>query len=89
MPSQELTNFVTEINQIMKKLFASAFIVRIAMSSCQSDVIDPADIDITSGFSASGHIVNKCMNFHLIRCKSHVFFFVEFTALPIDLPALA
>ena len=43
MPSQELTNFVTEINQIMKKLFASAFIVGIAISSCQSDVIDPAE----------------------------------------------
>ena len=48
MPSQELTNFVTEINQIMKKLFASAFIVGIALSSCQSDVVDPADIDITA-----------------------------------------
>ena len=32
----------------MKKLFASAFIVGIAMSSCQSDVVDPADIDITA-----------------------------------------
>ncbi|NCF53498.1 MAG: hypothetical protein GWP31_02355, partial [Bacteroidetes bacterium] len=32
----------------MKKLFASAFIVGIALSSCQSDVVDPADIDITT-----------------------------------------
>ena len=32
----------------MKKLFASAFIVGIALSSCQSDVVDPADIDITA-----------------------------------------
>ena len=32
----------------MKKLFASAFIVGIALSSCQSDVVVPTDIDITA-----------------------------------------
>ncbi len=48
MPSQELTNFITEINQIMKKLICIGIIVGIAMSSCQSDVVDPADIDITA-----------------------------------------
>ena len=32
----------------MKKFFATTFIVGIAMSSCQSDVVDPADIDITA-----------------------------------------
>ena len=48
MPNQKLTNFITETNQTMKKLFASAFIIGIAMSSCQSDVVDPADIDLTA-----------------------------------------
>ena len=48
MPTQELTNFITEINQIMKNFFALALIVGITMSGCQSDVVDPSDIDITA-----------------------------------------
>ena len=48
MPSQELTNFITEINQIMKKLLLSAIAAGMALSSCQSDVVDPTNIDITA-----------------------------------------
>ena len=32
----------------MKNFFALALIVGIAMSGCQSDVVDPSDIDITA-----------------------------------------
>ena len=32
----------------MKKLFLSAFVVVMAFSSCQSDVVDPTAIDITA-----------------------------------------
>ena len=48
MPTQELTNFITEINQIMKKLLFSALTAGMALSSCQSDVVDPTNIDITA-----------------------------------------
>ena len=48
MPTQELTNFITEINQIMKKLLLSAIAAGMALSSCQSDVVDPTNIDITA-----------------------------------------
>jgi len=48
LPTQELTNFITEINQIMKKLLFSALTAGMALSSCQSDVVDPTNIDITA-----------------------------------------
>ena len=48
MPTQELTIFITEINQIMKKLLLSALTAGMALSSCQSDVVDPTNIDITA-----------------------------------------
>ena len=32
----------------MKKLFVSAFLAMMALSSCQSDVVDPTEIDITA-----------------------------------------
>lgn len=32
----------------MKKLFVSAFVSIMALSSCQSDVVDPTSIDITA-----------------------------------------
>ena len=32
----------------MKKLFVSAFLAMMALSSCQSDLVDPTDIDITA-----------------------------------------
>ena len=34
--------------QPMKKLFVSAFWAIMALSSCQSDLVDPTDIDITA-----------------------------------------